>query len=370
MPRRAHKKSRNGCLECKRRHVKCDEKRPVCSNCAVAERDCEYGTRLPSANARPPLPASASPVQSQSPAAGGFDDQPVNMLHVELFQNLYTKTQATFDPTRSTPWLSATVSQSITIPYLVNELLAFSALHLSTLRPTQRDFYHYHAAQLQTHALACFNETNPSVTHETCVPMFLFSSFLGIHMLCDTLIYRENDFGPFLARFVHYLRLHHGVRTIVGQAWFMLQDSALKPAFEVGKALYKFDGRLGPSCTKLLDLIVAARLGTELTDVYRQAIESLQACANVTETADERHAEINGVIAWPILIRLEFSDLLQQRRPEALVVLAHYAVLLHRYRDSWLFADSGRFVIEEAKRYLGEEWEEWLRWPNEVLQSY
>ncbi|OJJ53660.1 hypothetical protein ASPSYDRAFT_72507 [Aspergillus sydowii CBS 593.65] len=290
------------------------------------------------------------------------------MLHVELFHNLCTKTYQTFDPAGSVPWLPELLSQCITTPYLVNELLAFSALHLSTQRPARRDFYHFHGAQLQTHALAIFNETNPEVTQETCLQLFLFSCLLGIHMLCDTLIYRENNLDTFIPRFAHYLRLHHGARTIISQAWEMLNDSIIKPAFDTGMSLYKSDGPLGPGYKKLLDLVVAANLGSELTEIYRQAIESLQACTNVVDIADSRvhkhHVAINGVTTWPMLIKLEFSELLEQGRPEALVILAHYAVLLHRFRESWLFADSGRFLIQEIGRCLGEEWEEWLAWPN------
>lgn len=298
-----------------------------------------------------------------------MDDQPVNMLHAELLHNLYTNTYLTFDPNRAVFWLTEVFSHSITIPYLINEMLAFSAFHMSTLRPNQRKFYHYHAAQLQTHALTIFKETNPEVTQETCVPLFLFTSVLGIHMLCDTLIYREPDFDHFVTRFVHYLRLHHGVRTVVAQAWSLLHDSPVKEAFAVGAVVYKLDSRLEPGCGKLLALIQAANLGTELTETYKLAIQALQACTTVANHPRPDYVDINGVIAWPIIIPLEFSGHLQERRPEALVILAHYAVLLHQHRHSWLFGDSGRFIIDGVMQYLGQGWEEWLRWPQQALES-
>ncbi|CAN6633260.1 hypothetical protein TRVA0_014S00540 [Trichomonascus vanleenenianus] len=40
--RRAHHKSRNGCLNCKRLRVKCDEIHPRCTNCVRRKRVCEY----------------------------------------------------------------------------------------------------------------------------------------------------------------------------------------------------------------------------------------------------------------------------------------------------------------------------------------
>ncbi|KAL4998978.1 hypothetical protein BDV10DRAFT_184869 [Aspergillus recurvatus] len=381
MPQRAHKKSRNGCLECKRRHVRCDERQPICSNCAAAERVCGYGSRSLRAGPRPVLPGARANLASTRPVVGSappeslagdplpapFTNQPVNMLHIELFHNLYTQIRTTFDPNRSLPWLVD--DYSIMTPYLVNELLAFSALHLSTKRPNEREYFRYHAAQLQTNALSIFKESSPQVTRENCVPLFVFAASLGIHMLCDTLIYREGDLADFLDRFIHFFRVYHGVRTIVNKASHMIQDTPLGPAFKLGKNLYKFNGCLGHSCQSLLDMIYRANLGKNLTELYRQAVESLQSCLTVIEKWDERHVGINAVTTWPILMDIKFGEILAQRRPEALVILAHYACLLHQFRNFWLFGDSGAFIIQEVTKYLGPEWKEWMAWPNLVLRS-
>ena len=42
LTRRQHKKSRKGCLTCKRRHVRCDENVPECFNCTRRNRSCTY----------------------------------------------------------------------------------------------------------------------------------------------------------------------------------------------------------------------------------------------------------------------------------------------------------------------------------------
>ncbi|RYP72529.1 hypothetical protein DL771_004169 [Monosporascus sp. 5C6A] len=40
--RRYHKRSRNGCIDCKRKHIRCDEKKPLCTNCLVKGDTCGY----------------------------------------------------------------------------------------------------------------------------------------------------------------------------------------------------------------------------------------------------------------------------------------------------------------------------------------
>lgn len=42
--KRYHHKSSNGCLNCKRRHSKCDEQKPACTRCLVTGVNCEYQT--------------------------------------------------------------------------------------------------------------------------------------------------------------------------------------------------------------------------------------------------------------------------------------------------------------------------------------
>lgn len=76
-----------------------------------------------------------------------------------------------------------------------------------------------------------------------------------------------------------------------------------------------------------------------------------------------------AVIAWPVMIPEEYVDALHMGRPEALIILAHYAVLLHTYRQLWVFGDGGRFLIESICDSFGADWEDWLEWPMEVLRD-
>ncbi|CEL09014.1 hypothetical protein ASPCAL12158 [Aspergillus calidoustus] len=74
-PRRRHKKSRNGCMECKRRRIKCDEMKPSCSRCILTRQECIYRPTSPppqaAANVEPSLflpPPSPRSAVSPSPS--------------------------------------------------------------------------------------------------------------------------------------------------------------------------------------------------------------------------------------------------------------------------------------------------------------
>jgi hypothetical protein len=61
-PRKGHTKSRNGCINCKRRRVKCPETFPECENCMRLGMKCEYSTRRITMGA-PSRPLQSTPTQ-------------------------------------------------------------------------------------------------------------------------------------------------------------------------------------------------------------------------------------------------------------------------------------------------------------------
>ncbi|KAK7428540.1 hypothetical protein QQZ08_004978 [Neonectria magnoliae] len=58
--RRFHRRSKNGCQTCKRRHVRCDEQKPLCTNCLQTGSECIY-----------PVPQQSLPSNEASPSSSG-----------------------------------------------------------------------------------------------------------------------------------------------------------------------------------------------------------------------------------------------------------------------------------------------------------
>ncbi|KAK1138413.1 hypothetical protein N8T08_002630 [Aspergillus melleus] len=289
MPRRTHKKSRNGCIECKRRHVKCDEKRPACSNCITSERHCEYAgleiisSRLRASRSRSRASASASPLTVESAPAlpetsnkTSLDNSPVNMLHVELLHHFTTETLQSMSTGEAQLGPVDILKYGLSAPYLMNQFLALSALHLSLLRPAQQKHYLHMASQLQAHALSIYNATRPEINQETCVTTLIFSSMIGLHTLCDSLNYREPNFTSFLDKFTDCLHLHKGVRTVAKSSWKTLRESDLEPIIAAGEQLPDLGTSLNPEFTSLMERIRAAKLGDTPTTTYQEAIKALQ----------------------------------------------------------------------------------------------
>lgn len=322
-------------------------------------------------NQRPPATAN-NQEQNDSPsssnASGDIDSPPVNLLHLELFHHFVRDLPVSLGLDRivSGNWGISLVCSILAAPYLMNQILAFSALHLSIIRPDQQKHYKYHAAQLQTHAISLFNSPKVEVNTENCLPMFIFSSCLANHTLCEKLVFRADSFDDFLDNFIQCLNLHHGIRAITSQSWHFLLETPLKSVLEEGGQVLD-EGLPGDECLGISSLVDAMIADHATRNTYRQAIESLQKAINGSRLSSPKLSATGPVISWPVMITPEYINRLAERRPEALVILAHYAALLHIHRTIWIFGDSGRYIVLSVNSYLGPSWEHWLRWPNKII---
>ncbi|KAI0486727.1 hypothetical protein F4859DRAFT_502155 [Xylaria cf. heliscus] len=345
MQRRSVKKSRHGCKECKRRHVKCDESRPSCANCKVRHLPCSFlsGLPIPQPDAVPyPYPHHTATATSTatviSPPGSNSDladpvalagpaltvnpltsmDPAFQLYHLELLHNFRTCVLASIlEPFAVDGYMAMTVGESMNAPYLMDQLLAVSAANMSTKRPYQQRFYQDEATHLQTRGLASFNAAQ-AVAHNAMAG-FVFSTLLSQHVIFDAFSTRT-DFPAFLDKLVTSFHICGGVRIMTGKSWPFI------------RAQYR------------------RQTGINLPGAF------------IAGSGPR-------VLRWAVQLPPDFIRLLEQRRPESLIITAYYALLIHDTRDYWAYSDAGAFIIRSITRFLGKYWAEWLAWPNEVLDS-
>lgn len=60
-------------------------------------------------------------------------------------------------------------------------------------------------------------------------------------------------------------------------------------------------------------------------------------------------------------------DLLPRGNPQALIILAHYCVLLERAETSWFLQRQAQALLESFENRLDERWAVWLEWPKRQI---
>lgn len=80
---------------------------------------------------------------------------------------------------------------------------------------------------------------------------------------------------------------------------------------------------------------------------------------------DERINNLDVLRAWPILNSVEFVDLLSDWHPGALILLAHYCIVLHRVGESsWYFEGRAASLLSTILRRLDVVWHQYIEWPS------
>ncbi|KAL4797772.1 hypothetical protein BDV19DRAFT_357956 [Aspergillus venezuelensis] len=385
MLRRGHKKSRAGCAQCKKRHVKCDERRPKCILCTLSNRECSYASESENSSTSsglsstsPAISKSTPPSSCPSPPVSQAFAEPINLQHMELITHLISDSRILSLGDGVEPYhigIARALRRGLESQFLLYELLAFSARHLSHLHqecnPSKANQYARQAIDLQTQGIALFNAENVIVDRKNCVAVCLFSVVLGHHLLTDTLSHREGGLEGFLSSYVQCLSTHRGVFTVALTGWDLLMQTELGPALSRSRQFTSSEPK-GTECDQLKALV----LGSETLNLIEKssclsAIRHLQRGFDALSYPEDENMRYQMVFLWTMLVPPEFTGLLAARRPEALIILAYYALLLHHGRHIWQVGEAGGFIFVLIEEILSvtSGWHAWLEYPRNAMES-
>jgi hypothetical protein len=378
----------------------------VCRLCAVSDRECSYPSQAQ--DERPVGPALSSREQAiearirgktvnkysvDLPRTPSFNtsslghpvgplhcthydassDAVINLDHMELLIHI-TQDSDIFNlgtgvESYRASGLALGLREAQRAPYLMHAILAFSAQHLAYLHPGGSKHYLSQAVSLQTRAITLFNTAWTDVDASNCVAILLFSSILGHHLLAETLTKRDSDdLDAFIERYVQCVNMQRGIYVIAESAWPLLMETELEPILSMSHYFTSRDP-VGNECWSLHDLIDGSHcLSDEEEDATRTAIKYMQIGFDASEAEMEpSHNRHQMIYSWTMLLRPDFTTMLVRRQPEALILLAYYAVLLHRGKTLWQVGDAGTYIFKLVAQYLGKGWDQWLGYPRECI---
>ncbi|KAF4463665.1 Zn2 Cys6 DNA-binding [Fusarium albosuccineum] len=183
MPRRFHNKSRFGCVVCKKRRVKCDERQPTCGGCAKIRTRCSYAAQptATSSSTTPEQPRMSSPLvaedRSTSQSQPSFDLLDLSLMH--LYATDTCRHIFTGEP-QGQVWQHHVPALAATNGVLMHSMLALTALHQARKDPSRRDAYQTRALHHHAVGLPRFQDMVASASPETAQVIVVYAILLGI----------------------------------------------------------------------------------------------------------------------------------------------------------------------------------------------
>ncbi|PVH85486.1 hypothetical protein DL98DRAFT_511538 [Cadophora sp. DSE1049] len=371
--RKPHTKSRNGCGQCKRRKVKCDERGPKCSNCSKWRDLCDYELfGLPTCS-----PAGKRKASSDSQSSGKKRSSPtppapvpslpdMNLEHLELMHHYSIHTSRTFHTFNDGRWDILIPSQAASHEFLMHALLGVSALHIFHLKgkygdPSSNQYLsraHVHHAE----ALTLFRSTVRDITPANGTATAAFSCLFLIFS-CGTAHLPSTEQGqdqdPVEALFI-ILRYFRSYRKLFVAAEIETWIGNLSPSPSHHPAILP-----GPSYTPnpgamsaLDDLLHTNTMSTDSyvhKAIYHDTIIQMQRSLDCGSSLPR--------IIWPLSISDEYLALLEQRRDMALIILAHGCNLIMEMPYRWYVHDWIWRMTSAVTEQIDGEWRESMRWP-------
>lgn len=279
--------------------------------------------------------------------------------------------------------------------YLLHGMLATAAIHLGYLHPEHRQRYNLLSRQHIDLALGPFQRAMASISDENIIYLFTYSTLLVVCSLAASQgahTYGGSEPSSGIADWVICVR---GCRSITAAANFDIGGLPIGPWIEhmvkvpcTPGNTYKLSPEEEGSFSRIESLLATAPLATDLpsneVEAYLHAMEKLRHTFAFTvdsfnatmtlamkdfspEALPERLSRRLFVTLWPFSVSELFVQLLSETRPPALIIMAHYCLILRRAKDCWYMAESGLRIFQAIQHNLGEEWSTYIEYPRRVF---
>lgn len=379
-PRKAHKKTRSGCLPCKRRKVKCGEEDCPCNNCVKRGLACTYGqakstnTPDPSTSNSPHYNASPRP----GPSACGEAEHPHSVLNRQeelcLVHHYLTSTHLDFSRGMNAVdiWRDMPFHDGIQHAFVLDAVLALAALHKAYVEPQHSEKYTSACLHYQSQCLRAYHHQLSDINEENCHAMFAVSALVNVIAIAMSHGGPSLLPIPSIETLLTTFKLLRGIQIVLHTTHEIVRSAHYKSAFampkvpegtpvslEVGQAMEKLRRRAAE----------AGEFNTkDRLDIYNTSIEKLEDHFKQVELCDR----LDMIIAYPIAIDEKAIEMLRDRDPMMMLIFVHYGVLYLRLHERWWARGFGcRLVwdLSEALHALGASWRPLTSWARSKAES-
>ncbi|KAI1434267.1 hypothetical protein GGR50DRAFT_419014 [Xylaria sp. CBS 124048] len=376
--RRSHKKSRRGCLNCKKWHTKCDEQGPPCNNCTLRNAKCEYAWATKSNGPNGINPSAASRKYSSSSADEPHLNEPSGLamrenrrlLELDLMHQWSTTTYTSLCsvPEDHNYMQFVMPREALSYDFLLNGIFVAAALHRSTTvaKGEARGYFNI-AMELYDRASRSFRTHLRKMDPATHHLLYIFSSMAAfINIAFSQCNFSEGGELNTLSTVAVAFDLLNGSINIAQADFQRLLDSPVpvRAYFKYGLApavslyhetraaiyrlkslneLYHHSSHYQAATPALSDHLSIASSppssdGSSTTAVptpWNTAIALLHLCF-----AEEQRGVMRGFcFLFPGSAGPDFTAALKTSDPMALLILMHWTVLIERTSGEYWWAE-------------------------------
>jgi hypothetical protein len=277
-------------------------------------------------------------------------------------------------------WLVSVPQLGLEYPFVLSSMLAISALHLATLLPQRQNELQNSAIMQESAAMPSFRASFDNPDTESIHAIFAFAGSLVYYILA-----LPEDAGRNIDRcripsryeeYPHWFQAIRGFMALLSNYWDDLTKGPFAPLLHPDSSLglgsentddrhlAKLDEMLEPPPLEFYSSQVHLSQDLQKLKVCKGALIELRRIFALLYLPSRPYGEAL-LRVWLGNVSQEFVELIYERDPRALVIMAHYCVLCKRSNHVWYLKGLGSGLLENIRQALGDEWHPWIRWPIE-----
>ncbi|KAL9071610.1 MAG: hypothetical protein Q9157_005399 [Trypethelium eluteriae] len=369
--------------------TKCDEQKPRCSHCQRHSAVCEYpNLRKTSSASERSISVTPGPSLSEHPHV----DADLNLTDLQLLSHWILIASRGFGDQAEDmmAWQKDLTEIACRFPFLMHGILAVSAFSMARLVPVAEGHHYllaaaHHQSQTFPSYRQIISDVQRNMSEENCHAVIAAAHLIAVHSACsvgcpglsDTIGQGQSS----LNEVCEWLSLLRGARRIMLYRSDWTTTGPL--SFHLGRPAPAIDLSCSPEDDHLAALggLFAnwddspGRHSPSDRDAYQMTLTLLRE-SYATSTYPQQHEQERAGLKMALLVWVEkfpqrFFELLSEPRPEALILLAHYCVLLQRRAARhWFLEGTAERIMSMVYHLLDEKWRHWVAWPVEEIRAH
>ena len=399
--RLAHRKSRKGCLNCKRRKVRCDEKWPICRACDRHSVACTYPdlVRL----SQPPSTSVRTPPSYSNNVLSGSETEERRILELRLLHCYLTEIVPSLyagdhNELAKDVWSSMVPALAFRHPFLLHALLSTAALYLTANTPQSSQALRGHAeesrrSQDNNGDVERSNLPTDSATHQYYLNLAVQKQREVITNLAPEnadaatfatllisnqgfLLMDSHEHEPYALPY-RWMLLASATPTVISNTRRMVSENAAIIAL-IKASEFLFAPNTSERAENrhffqpLLDWerYPEPNFNDKVQVAYEKALNYLGSIYIAIQDDENQPKLCRRLFGFAPMVPKLFLDFVEKRRPRALVILAHLFAMTKAVDNVWWFRGSAKRHVHGIKSIVPSDWQWAMDWPLSFLISH
>ena len=275
-------------------------------------------------------------------------------------------------------WQTQLPSLGYVHPFLMHILLAVSSLHLARLSPDDHKHFMAVAARHQSTALPAYRQEledlESNVDEQKGRAMVSFASLTAVYaLLCPPV----TDAGMSTAvsaitQLSDSFLLLRGAREVLAIVGDCVEGCTMSSQVhalygDVNLSLNPEDARLAGVEVLIIEDAASRFVAGQAKQANSEALYLLRWCfAMLSDSASNINVK-RAINIWIEAVPQAYLEAVRDLQPGALVILAHWCIMLNRAQMYWYLQDSAAHVLSSIWDVLDEDWREKISWPLQAV---